>query len=286
MLWKQLFTKKGFLFPLMVFIIVIGLCFIGTLIFPDYNKPEYTEEGIIRVNEKPNAKFPLGTTRMGYNTITRLCWGTISSLQIGIVSGIISTIIATVIGSVGSYKGGLLDETSVLITNVILVFPVYPLLLMLGAMLQPEDRNLFIIAFVIALTSWPWAARATRGQILSLKERDFVNLGRITGMGDLKLLFMEILPNMLSYLTLVLVITMGSAIVAEAAISILGLGPDPNAFVTLGTMLLEATQWSYVDFHYWWLYIPPGLIITIFVFCLQLMHRNMDEVFNPRLREK
>ncbi|MFW9996519.1 MAG: ABC transporter permease [Candidatus Odinarchaeota archaeon] len=285
-MWKQLFTEKGFVIPLIVFTSIIGVCFIGTLIYPDYTKSEYTEEGVIRVNEKPSAKFPLGTTRLGYNTVVRLCWGTISSLQVGVVAGIISTIIATVIGSVGSYKGGILDETSVLITNVILVFPIYPLLLMMGAMLQPEDRNLVIVALVIALTSWPWAARATRGQILSLKERDFVNLARITGMNDFKLLFIEILPNMLSYLILVLVITMGGAIVAEAAISILGLGPDPNAFVTLGSMLFEATQWSYVDFHYWWLYMPPGIIITIFVLCLQLMHRKMDAIFNPRLREK
>lgn len=285
-LWKQLFSKKGFIIPLIVFLIVIFLCLIGTILYPDHNKPEQDEFGITQNLVKPNDKYPLGTTLMGYNTIIRLCHATISSIQVGIIAGVTTTLLATIVGSIGSYKGGLLDETSVLLTNVILVFPVYPLLLMLGAMLQPEERNLLVVALVIALTGWPWAARAARSQVLSLKEREFVNLSRITGLRDIRILFTEIIPNMMSYLILVLVITTGGAIVAEAAISILGLGPDPNAFVTLGTMLLEATQWSYVDFHYWWLYMPPGIIITIFVVCLQTMHRSMDAVFNPRLREK
>ena len=279
LLWKQLLTKKGFMIPLGIFLFVVIICYLGTFFYP--NTPDFTKS-----LQKPSPEYPLGTSLLGYDTISRLCWGTISSLQVGLIAGIITTIIATIVGSIGTYKGGLLDETSVLLTNVILVFPTYPLLLMLGAMLEPEDRDLFIVALVIALTAWPWAARATRSQVLSLKERDFVSLSRISGMRDLKILFLEILPNMMSYLILVLVITIGGAIVAEAAISILGLGPDPLKNVTLGTMLLEVTQWSFVDFGYWWLYIPPGVIITTFVVCLQLMHRNMDAVFNPRLREK
>jgi len=181
--------------------------------------------------------------------------------------------------------GGLADEASNFVTNVMLVFPVLPLLLFLSYILQ--ERSLFLVGLLIALTGWPWAARCIRSQVLSLKEREFVNLAKMSGMKTAATVITEVLPNMLAYILMVFVLLTGGAIIAEAGISAVGVGPDRFQTTTLGNMIFSAIQyhpgvahWSYV----WWWFIPPGLVLTTLLSAIFVMHAGMDEVFNPRLR--
>jgi peptide/nickel transport system permease protein len=168
-----------------------------------------------------------------------------------------------------------------------MVFPMLPLLIILVALFGGGNASMFLVATLIGLTSWPWAARCIRSQVLTLKEREFINVARMSGVKGRKIVITEILPNMLAYIIIVFVVSLSIAILTEAGLSMIGLGPDPSSTVTLGTMLdfigTGSTQVA-LPWNYWWAFLPPGLVLTIFLLGVFIMQSGMDEVFNPRLR--
>ena len=200
----------------------------------------------------------------------------------GVLAGGLGTLIAVLFGALGAYKGGLADEISSFVTNVIIVFPMIPLLLIVSAVTQ--QRSLLLVGLLIALFSWPWAARSIRSQVFSLKEREFINVARLSGMKDLTTVVTEVLPNMLAYIMMVFVLLAGGGMLAEAGISMLGVGPSNS--VTLGQMLFHAMNETITPYWWgvWWWFIPPGIVLTLFLSAVFVMHAGMDELFNPRLR--
>jgi len=234
--------------------------------------------------EPPSNEFLLGTGNFGEDVLAQLCTGTRNSLMIGAIAGGLAMLIAVLVGGIGPYKGGLVDEIANAFTNAVMVFPMLPLLILLAAVL--EERSMFLLASLIGLTSWPWAARCIRSQVLTLKERGFIDVARMSGMKDRKIVVAEIMPNMLAYIIIVFVVSLSIAVLTEAGLSMIGLGPDPSTSVTLGSMLywvMNSTQ-AALPWDLWWCFIPPGLILTIFLVAVFIMHNGMDEVFNPRLR--
>jgi len=234
--------------------------------------------------EPPSNEFLLGTGNFGEDVLAQLCTGTRNSLMIGAIAGGLAMLIAVLVGGIGPYKGGLVDEIANAFTNVVMVFPMLPLLILLAAIF--ETRSMFLLALLIGLTSWPWAARCIRSQVLTLKERGFIDVARMSGMKDRKIVVAEIMPNMLAYIIVVFVVSLSIAVLTEAGLSMIGLGPDPSTSVTLGSMLywvMNSSQ-AALPWDLWWCFIPPGLILTIFLVAVFIMHNGMDEVFNPRLR--
>lgn len=234
--------------------------------------------------EPPSNEFLLGTGNFGEDVLAQLCTGTRNSLMIGAIAGGLAMLIAVLVGGIGPYEGGLVDEIANAFTNVVMVFPMLPLLILLAAIF--EQRSMFLLASLIGLTSWPWAARCIRSQVLTLKERGFIDVARMSGMKDRKIVVAEIMPNMLAYIIIVFVVSLSIAVLTEAGLSMIGLGPDPSTSVTLGSMLywvMNSTQ-AALPWNLWWCFIPPGLILTIFLVAVFIMHNGMDEVFNPRLR--
>jgi peptide/nickel transport system permease protein len=238
-----------------------------------------------QAGEPPSSEFLLGTGDLGEDMFAQLATGTRNSLMIGAIAGGIATLIAILVGSLGPYKGGLFDEASNAFTNVVMVFPMLPLLILLAFIL--ENKSTFFVAGLIGITSWPWAARSIRSQVLTLKERGYIDVARMSGMKDRKIVLSEILPNMLAYIVVVFVVSLSIAVLTEAGLSMIGLGPDVHSTVTLGTMLgfigTGSTQ-AALPWNLWWMFIPPGLILTVFLLAVFIMHSGMDEVFNPRLR--
>ena len=139
---------------------------------------------------------------------------------------------------------------------------------------------------IIAFTNWGWAARAIRSQVLSLKERNFINMAKVSGMGKISISIQEVLPNMFSYISLVFAISLGISIASEAGLSVLGIGVPIN-FPTLGTLLFWArtllTPTNYAKTIF--VFLPPGIIITVFFVLIYIIQAEMDEIFNPRLRK-
>jgi len=229
----------------------------------------------------PDSVWWLGTTTFGQDVFSQFIHGLGSTFAVGILGGGIAAIIGMSVGFVAGYRGGRVDEILNMVTNVVLVIPTLALLIVVTAYLQA--RGLFLEAFFIGLTSWPWAARAIRAQVFSLKSREFVDLARISGVSSTRVIFREIAPNMSSYLFLTFILLFGGAILIAASLDFIGLGPTEGT--SLGLMMYNAVAWSALQLGLWWWFIPPGVGITAIVGALYVMNVGLDEIFNPRLRE-
>jgi peptide/nickel transport system permease protein len=231
--------------------------------------------------EGPSSAFWLGTTTFGQDVYTQFVLGIGSTFAVGLLGGGIATVIGMAVGFSAGYRGGRIDELLSGVTNIFLTIPVLAVLLIVTAYI--DLSGVTVEAVLIGCFSWPWIARAVRAQTFTLRNREFVDLARLSGFGPLRIVMREIAPNMNSYLMLVLILSFGHAILTGAFLEFLGLGP-PDA-VTLGSMLNNAVSWGALQLGVWWWFVPPGAAITALVSSLYLMNVGLDEVFNPRLRE-
>lgn len=260
----------------LVVLFFVLLALVGPLL-TDYEPWEYAGPS----SQAPSAEFWFGTTTFGQDVFTQFVEGLGATFLVGILGGGIALIMGMVVGFVAGYKGGLTDELLNMMTNVVIVIPSLAVLLIIAAYL--EVRGIMAEAIFIGLFTWPWAARAIRSQTFSLRSREFVDLAKLSGMGDLQIIFKEIAPNMLSYLVMTFILLFGGAILTAATLDFIGLGPT-NA-VSLGLMMNNALLWSALLLGMWWWFIPPGLAIMALVGAMYIMNVGLDEVFNPKLRE-
>jgi peptide/nickel transport system permease protein len=240
----------------------------------------------VNISEVPNYRvFPLGTDNFGRDVLTELVSATGVSLSIGFVAGIVATSIGLILGLVSGYVGGVTDNVIVFITNLFTVIPGFVLLILISFSIGQERRGAFTIAVVIGLTSWVWTARAVRAQVISLRNRDHVNLSKISGHSIAYILLTDIFPYIASYVVMALILQISSGILAEAGLSILGLGPRTTDVPTLGLMMKWAMIYQAPILGYWWAYFPVIITIAFIAFSLNLMNTGLDQVFNPALRE-
>ncbi|MBE1491032.1 dipeptide/oligopeptide/nickel ABC transporter permease/ATP-binding protein [Plantactinospora soyae] len=230
----------------------------------------------------PSAAYPLGTTQTGQDVLAQLAYATRGSLYIGVLVGVLATVLSALFGIVGSYLGGLVDEAFSLLSNVMLVIPGLPLVIVISAFVPASARGAWTIAVVLAVTGWAGSARVLRAQTLSLRNRDYVLASRLGGERPWRVVAVEILPNLLPLLASQLVFAMIAAILSEAGLSFLGLGASNSA--TLGTMLNYAQNGFALQRGAWWWFVPPGLVIALFGCGLALVNFSLDEIINPRLR--
>ncbi|AEJ40004.1 binding-protein-dependent transport systems inner membrane component [Sulfobacillus acidophilus TPY] len=228
----------------------------------------------------PSGHHWLGTTANGQDVFAQFVYGGRISLAVGFVSGFVATALAVLLGMLPAYWGGRVDTIFATFTNIMLVIPGLPLLIVITAYVHQTGP--FTIALVIGLTGWPWGARILRSQTLSLAQRDFVVAARLAGENRLTILLAEILPNMLSLVAANFVFATIAAILAEASLEFLGLG-NPNA-VTWGTMLYWAQTGQALLNGAWWWFVPPGLGIALVGLSLSLINFGIDQISNPRLR--
>jgi peptide/nickel transport system permease protein len=168
-----------------------------------------------------------------------------------------------------------------MITNVVVMIPALVLLIVIGAYLK--SHSAFFEGLFIGVTTWPWVARAVRAQTFTLRGRDFVDLARLSGKRGPSIVVKDIAPNMASYLFLVFILLFSSSMLIAVSYDFLGLGPTNS--ISLGDMMNNAQQWSALDLHTWWWFIPPGAAMTVMVAAFLIANVGLDEVFNPKLRE-
>lgn len=227
----------------------------------------------------------LGTDNFGRDVLTQLVAATRVSLQIGFVAGIIATTIGLVLGLLSGYIGGLVDDIIMFITNLFTVIPSLVLLILISFSIGQNQRGPVTIAVVIGFTSWVWTTRAVRAQVISLRNRDHVNLSKLSGHSIGHIIFRDILPYIASYVIMALILQISSAILAEAGLSILGLGPRTTEVPTLGLMMNWALIYQAHILNKWWAYFPVIVTIALIAFSMNLMNTGLDQVFNPALRE-
>lgn len=240
-----------------------------------------TVDGVTKVMHPPTEGFWLGTDDLGKDIFAGVIIGSRVSLLVGVAATAISMIIGTTIGIVSGFYGKTTDALLMRFTDVFLVIPWLPLMLVMAALLGPSLGN---IIFVIGITSWAGTARIIRSQTLSVKERPYVERARAIGSGDTHIMFYHILPNVFPLIFANTVLVAAVAILSETTLSFLGMG-DPTQ-VTWGMMLHFAFAMGAVSFGAWWWLLPPGICVVLVVLSFTFIGYALDEVLNPKLRRR
>jgi len=263
-----------------------------TIAAPDPTSGALTETGTIaqtdyvNISQVPSVKvLPLGTDNFGRDVLRELVTATGVSLEIGLVAGIVATSIGLILGLLAGYIGGLTDDLIMFITNLFTVIPTFVLLILISFSIGQDKRGAVTIAIVIGFTSWVWTARAVRSQVFSLRNRDHVNLSKLSGHSIFRIILSDILPYIASYVVMAFILQISSGILAEAGLSILGLGPRTTETPTLGLMMNWAMIYQAEILGKWWAYFPVLLAIALITFSMNLMNTGLDQVFNPALRD-
>ncbi len=229
--------------------------------------------------------FVLGTDNFGRDVLTELVQATKVSLKIGLIAGTVATLIGLLLGLLSGYIGGVFDDVIIFITNLFTVIPSFVLLILITYSVGQNARGVTLIATVIGATSWTWTCRSVRSQVISLRNRDHVNLSKLSGHSMMRIVLTDILPYVASYVVMAFILQISSGILAEAQLSMLGLGPSTTTTATLGQMMNWATLYAAHLNGSWWAYFPVVFVITIIAFSLNLMNTGLDQVFNPQLRD-
>jgi len=240
----------------------------------------------VNVGQLANVRvLALGTDNFGRDMATELVRATGVSLLIGLVAGLIATTIGLTLGLLSGYVGGVVDDIIMFFTNIFTVIPTFVLLILISFSIGQDKRGPITIAVVIGFTSWVWTARAVRSQVFSLRNRDHVNLSKLSGHSVALIILTDILPYIASYVVMALILQISSAILVEAGLAILGLGPRTTEMPTLGLMMNWAMIYQAHILGKWWAYFPVLLTIALITFSMNLMNTGLDQVFNPALRE-
>jgi peptide/nickel transport system permease protein len=260
--------------------IVLGMVVLGLIAPLLEPASKATEFSLLDARQPPSMRHLFGTTDQGVDVFAQVVWGARPSLLLGAAAGAIATVLATILGVFAAYLGGIADDILNLITNVFFVIPTIPLLIDVTAFLH--TRGLVTMTLVIALTLWAFEARILRGQALTLKNRDFVLAAKVAGESAPRIVFGELLPNMISRIAAAFVLVFYIAILVDAGLEFLGLGDMSKP--SWGGALYWATVNSSVLQGEWWSFLFPGLAIGVTVLGLTLVLAGIDEVSNPRLR--
>lgn len=270
---RILFSSWRGRFGLAVIGVTLFVALFGSLIAPyDPNASS------LEVLQPPGAEHWMGTTESGSDVFSQLLVGTRTSVVVGFAAAFISAVLGSAVGIASGYFGGWTDRILDSFENWFLVIPTLPLMIVLARLLDP---SLTVLIAVIGLTSWAGTGRIVRAQVLTLRERAFVERARALGAGDLYIIKTHILPNTLPLIFANTVLIVAVAILSEAALSFLGLG-DPSR-ISWGTMLETAFGSGAPSAGAWWYVIPPGLCITMLVLAVSLIGFLFEEFINPRL---
>jgi peptide/nickel transport system permease protein len=259
---------------------VLGL-FLFCAIFGSAIAPHDPDASSLDILAPPSADHWLGTTEQGSDVFSQLLVGARVSIVVGFAAAAISAVLGAAVGLLGGYFGGWTDRIFDAFENWFLVIPQIPLMIVLARLLEP---SLGVLIAVIGLTSWAGTGRVVRAQVLTLRERAFVERARAMGAGDGYIIRTHILPNTLPLIFANTVLIVAVAILSEAALAFLGLG-DPTR-ISWGTMLENAFSSGAPSAGAWWYVIPPGLCITLLVLAVSILGYLFEEYVNPRLREQ
>lgn len=249
-------------------------------------KKMVTETDYVNVSDVANViRLPLGTDNFGRDTFRELVSAIGTSLQIGLIAGTVATLIGLLLGLLAGYLGGVADDIIMFFSNLFTVIPGFVLLILIAYSIDQSQRGVTTVAIVIGLTSWVWTTRSVRAQVISLRSRDHVNLSKLSGHSLPRIIITDILPYIASYVVMAFILQISSGILAEAGLSMLGLGPKTTDTATLGLMMDWAMRYTAHISGAWWAYYPVVLVIALVSFSLNLMNTGLDQIFNPQLRD-
>ncbi len=271
---RRFFRNRKATLGLSILLIFIVLALLAPVLAPG-DPMEFVD----RPHLKPSAEHLFGTNGQGQDVFAQVIWGAQKTLTVAFAVGIATTVIGTTAGMAAGYFGGAIDETLSLITNLFLIIPGLPLMVVIAAFLRPGPVTRI---FVLTLTGWAWPARVIRAQTLSLREKDFVSAAMVSGERSARIIFTEVLPNMTSLITSGAIGSTTYALGASIALEFLGLGNVSQA--SWGVILFWAQNNAALLTGAWWTFVPVGLCMALVAFALALLNYSIDEITNPRLR--
>jgi peptide/nickel transport system permease protein len=260
--------------------IIFGMILLGVLAPLLASSSSAIDFSLLAARQPPSWNHLFGTTDQGVDVFAQVVWGARRSLLLGAAAGALATVVATTLGVFAAYVGGIVDDFVNLITNVFFVIPAIPLLVDITAFLH--TRGMVVMIVVIAATLWAFEARILRGQALTLRNRDFIAASKVAGESTWRIVFGELMPNMISRIAAAFVLVFYVAILVDAGLEFLGLGEMTKP--SWGVALYWATVNSSMLQGEWWSFLFPGLAIGITVIGLTLLLAGIDEVSNPQLR--
>lgn len=277
--WRQIWADRLGRTGVIILIFITLMAVVGPLLFPfDPSKVGTTASSILA---PPSSEHWMGTDELGRDVFREFLAGAFISLLVGLLATVIAIVVGSLIGLIAGYFGGWLDTLLMRITDFFLVLPTIPLVIVLAAIF---GQSLQIIILVIGLTGWPPIARIVRSQVLTLRERQFVDRVRSFGASSTRVIAGHILPNVAPLIFANAALVIAGSILAEATLAFLGLG-DP-VHVSWGTMLHFAFAAGAVGRGAWWYFLPPGFGIVLVVLGFTLAGHSLDRILNPRLRER
>ncbi len=264
---------------------IVGLAILGFFLLIAIFAPQIAPYPATQINaqarlQPPSAEFWLGTTHLGEDVFSQIIWGTRGVMVVGILATVVAVTIAITVGVVAGYTSGWKSESLSALSNVFLVIPGMPLIIVVASLF--EDPPLWVIALVLGITGWAWGARVLRAQTMSLRNRDFVQAAKANGEPLHRIIAVEMLPNLMGLIAASVVGTMTAAVISLTTLSFIGVIPVSN--YNWGTILNWASSQGAFQQNQWWWYLPPGLCIAAIGVALSLLNFGIDEYVNPRLR--
>ena len=277
--WGEVFFRlrknKMAMFSLYILVAIILLCIIIPIISPY----EIQTTNLAGKDQSPNSRHLLGTDLIGRDLFTRLFYAGRISLGVALAVVAIECVIGVVLGSLSGFYGGIIDGVIMRIAEIFMSFPFMIITITIVAVF---GNSIFTLILVLALLSWPSIARIVRGQILSLREMEYMEACEALGISDIRRIFRHLLPNVLAYVIVYATLGMASVILVETSLSFLGLGVSPPT-PTWGNMIQEARNMLIIQ-HKWWYWIPPGIAIFISVMCFNILGDGMRDAIDPKMK--
>ncbi len=275
---RYLRRNKSLAIGLFILFLLIAFTVIGLLTINTKNAYPLS----VRSKQPPSARYPFGTDFFGRDLLAAMVVGMWQTAVIGVLAGGIGTLIGVVLGFVSAYFGGLIDSGIKGLCQILTPIPAFLIQVIIAASLDKRLVTIYTIAFVVVLLAWMGPTLVIRSQVLSMKERQFVSVAKLSGVGDLGIIFGEILPNLLPFIAAAFVTQVFAAVFASFYLAVVGLGPLREPL--LGNIVWGAQLQGAFFNGWWWWPIEPAVALVLILGSLALINMGLDELANPRVR--
>jgi peptide/nickel transport system permease protein len=263
-------------------LVMVVLVVLLSLFGPRLVNPRLAAVGAVKPSQPPSAQYLLGTDSQGRDMLTIMVLGTPQTLRIGLIAGVVGLAVGLVLGLSSGFFGGKVDAVIRVLADSLLTVPSLAIMVLIAA--SVGHMTVELMALTVAALAWMHPTRAIRSQVLSIRERSYVSVARANGEGELGILFLEIMPNIVPYVAASFVGAVSGAILAAVGLEAIGLGP--NDVTTLGTTIYWAEKFSAVLRGQWWWWGPPIVAISFIFIGLFLLSSGLDRIANPKLRQR
>lgn len=277
--WERFKKNKVAIAGAILFILIV----LFVTLFPLISQYNMSEFALDAKNQSPSSEHLLGTDEQGRDILLRLALGGRVSILVGLLAASVTVVLGSVIGGIAGYYGGWIDNLLMRFAEIVYSIPFYPTVISISAAMMfraTSTNKILIVMFLIGILSWPGLARIVRGQILSLREQEFMLATEALGLSDVSRIIRHLIPNVLPYIIVNATLSMAGAILTEASLSFIGLGVAPPT-PTWGNMVERARNAQVFNFYHW-MWIPPGVMIMLTVVSINLLGEGLRDALDPK----